>query len=42
MTLKTAFTVFLLSLFNFFQAQKSEFKTPDRASIRQNLQDEKS
>lgn len=42
MTLKTAFTVALLLLFNFFRTQKPEFRAPDYASIRKNIEDKKS
>jgi hypothetical protein len=42
MTLKTAFTVVLLLLFNFFRTQKPEFRAPDYASIQKNIEDKKS
>jgi hypothetical protein len=42
MTLKTAFTVVLLLMFNFFRTQKPEFRAPDYASIQKNIEDKKS
>lgn len=42
MTLKTAFAVLVLLLFNFSKAQKIEFKAPDYSSIQRNIEDKKS
>lgn len=42
MTLKTAFAVLILLLFNFSKAQKIEFRAPDYSSIQRNIEDKKS